>query len=206
MERLWPDLPPERAAGSLRVALHELRRGLAPELEANAPGNPVLAEGETIRLALGDGDEWDAAAILEVVGADAAESLEVEVDRLRGAERRYAGPFLPEWPYEDWAAATRAELEDGYREVLVRLADALMTTGRVSEAIRWYRKLLTLDPEREGSHRALMRCYAAAGERAQALRQYHACRTVLQREQGIPPSPETRALYAELLGDGPAAD
>ena len=206
MEWLWPDLPPERAAGSLRVALHELRRGLAPELEANAPGNPVLAEGETIRLALGEGDEWDAAAILEVVSADAAESAEVEIERLRVVEARYAGPFLPEWPYEDWAAAMRVELEDGYREVLVRLADALMMSGRVSEAIRWYRKLLTLDPEREGSHRALMRCYAATGERAQALRQYHACRTVLQREQGIPPSPETRALYAELLGDGEPAD
>jgi DNA-binding SARP family transcriptional activator len=32
-----------------------------------------------------------------------------------------------------------------------------------------------------------------------ALRQYHACRTVLRREQGIEPDSETRALYQRLL-------
>ena len=50
-----------------------------------------------------------------------------------------------------------------------------------------------------------MRAYAAAGERALALRQYHACRTVLRREQGIEPDPETRALYAAVLREEPSA-
>ena len=50
-----------------------------------------------------------------------------------------------------------------------------------------------------------MDCYATTGERAQALRQYHACRTVLRREQGIAPDPETQALYERILrAEGPA--
>jgi DNA-binding SARP family transcriptional activator len=61
------------------------------------------------------------------------------------------------------------------------------------------------EPEREGWHRDLMTAYAAAGERALALRQFHACRAVLRREQGVEPGAETRALYLSLLREDPAA-
>ena len=44
-----------------------------------------------------------------------------------------------------------------------------------------------------------MRAYAAAGERALALRQYHACRATLRAELGVEPSEETAALYRSLL-------
>ena len=50
-----------------------------------------------------------------------------------------------------------------------------------------------------------MRAYAAAGERAMALRQYHLCRTVLRREQGVEPGPEIRALYLALLAEDTGA-
>ena len=42
-----------------------------------------------------------------------------------------------------------------------------------------------------------------AGEKALALRQYHACRAVLRRELGVEASPETRALYQLILEDKP---
>ena len=69
-------------------------------------------------------------------------------------------------------------------------------------AERW-RRLVSLDPEREGWHRGLMRSYAAADERALALRQFHACRAVLRRRQGIEPGAETRSLYAAILREEP---
>ena len=87
-----------------------------------------------------------------------------------------------------------------------RLAAALVDAGRPREAIPRYRRLLLLEPEREGWHRDLMRAYAAAGERALALRQFHACRTLLRREQGVEPDAETRALYAALLREEDAAE
>jgi len=46
-----------------------------------------------------------------------------------------------------------------------------------------------------------MRAYTATGERARALRQFHACRAALIREQGVEPSAETRELYTTLLAD-----
>ena len=164
MEWLWADLPPERAAAALRVTLHELRRALAPELEANAPGSPLVSGGETIRLVLDDRDHWDAAAMLRLARpAGDDEPAEAAIARLRRAEALYGGPFLPEWPYDEWARGFRAELEETHREILEQLADALARAGRVAEAIRRYRRLVGLEPEREGWHRALMRCYASAG-------------------------------------------
>jgi DNA-binding SARP family transcriptional activator len=58
------------------------------------------------------------------------------------------------------------------------------------------------EPEREQWHRLLMRAFAAAGERALALRQFHACRTILRRELGIDMSATSRELYREILMSG----
>ena len=44
-----------------------------------------------------------------------------------------------------------------------------------------------------------MRSHAAQGNRAEALRVYQQCRQLLADELGIDPSPETEALYLELL-------
>ena len=59
------------------------------------------------------------------------------------------------------------------------------------------------EPEREAFHRNLILGYAEAGEKALALRQYHACRAVLRRELGVEASPQTRALYQLILEDKP---
>ncbi|HSI31716.1 MAG TPA: bacterial transcriptional activator domain-containing protein, partial [Miltoncostaeaceae bacterium] len=88
------------------------------------------------------------------------------------------------------------------RDVLFAVAERMAEAGRASEAISRYRLLLALEPEREGWHRALMRTYAAAGERALALRQFHACRTLLRERLGVAPSRETRDLHTQILREG----
>ncbi len=44
-----------------------------------------------------------------------------------------------------------------------------------------------------------MRCAAAAGDRAGALRAYERLRTVLGEQLGADPAPETEAVYLEIL-------
>ena len=78
----------------------------------------------------------------------------------------------------------------------------MAVAGLGSVAISRYRLLLAREPEREGWHRALMRTYAAAGERALALRQFHACRTLLRERLGVAPSRETRELHTRILREG----
>src|SRR5262249_19264979 len=60
-------------------------------------------------------------------------------------------------------------------------------------------RLVARDPLREESHRLLMRLCQASGDRARAVRAYHVCATTLERELGIDPAPETRAVYESLV-------
>jgi DNA-binding SARP family transcriptional activator len=162
-----------------------------------------VGEGEAYRLVLGDLDSWDAAEFLALARtALDPRSGGARIERLETAEAAYGGPFLPEWPYEDWALERRAEVEEANQRVLAALADALMAASRPDAAVSRYQRLLALEPEREGWHRGLMRAYAATGELALALRQYHACRAALRHGQGTEPGRETRALYSALLSGG----
>jgi DNA-binding SARP family transcriptional activator len=199
VEWLWPQLAPARGLAALHSTLYALRRAIEPGLSRGAVSSLVITEGETYRLALGEADSWDAAEFLALARDASRGTPRARLDSLGAAESAYTGQLLPEWPYERWSEARRAEVEDAYRDVLERLAEALVADGRPEAAAPRYRRLLALDPEREGWHRALMRVYAQGGERALALRQYHLCRAILRRELGVEPSAETRALYAELL-------
>jgi DNA-binding SARP family transcriptional activator len=197
LEWLWPHLPPGRGLASLQTTVHTLRQALEPE--AHVP-RLVVTAGETYRLVLSERDEWDAGRLMRMAeAARAAASPVAALGPLLAAERADTGPFLPEWPYEEWAAPRRAEIERVCREVLERLAETLLALGEPQAAAARYERLIAADPERESSHRGLMRAYALAGERGLALRQYHACRTLLRERLGVDPSAETRSLYLSLL-------
>jgi SARP family transcriptional regulator, regulator of embCAB operon len=58
---------------------------------------------------------------------------------------------------------------------------------------------VALEPFRETSYQLLMRAHAAVGNRAEALRVYEHCRRLLSEELGVPPSPQTEAVYLEIL-------
>src|SRR5207253_7839201 len=60
-------------------------------------------------------------------------------------------------------------------------------------------RLVAHDPLREESHRLLMQLCHASGDRARAVRAYHVCAATLERELGIEPAPETRAVYESLV-------
>jgi ATP/maltotriose-dependent transcriptional regulator MalT/DNA-binding SARP family transcriptional activator len=200
IEWLWPHLPPERGLGALHSALYALRQWLEPSFARGAASSVIVADGGAYRLALERRDYWDAGAFLFLARqAAAVHTLEDQLDRLLAAEAAHAGPFLPEWPYEDWAAARRAEVERTHHEVLEGLAEALAAANQARAAVSRYQRLLEIDPECERWHRALMQTFLQAGERALALRQYHACRKVFREQIGVEPSAETRALYAAML-------
>ena len=198
LDWVWPNLPPDRGLASLHSTLHTLRRVLEPDLARGAGSSRVVADGEAFRLVLGDdGDLLDVAHFLAL--ADQASSPDASIEELVSAEAAYAGPVVPEWPYAEWAQMRRVEVAEAYAAVCERLAEELVLVGRPTAAIARYRRLLALEPEREGWHRALMRVYARSGERALALRQFHACRALLRRELGVEPGPETRDLYNAVL-------
>ncbi len=56
------------------------------------------------------------------------------------------------------------------------------------------------EPLRESAHRLLMQAYSSHGEAARALAHFETLVTLLQREVGSRPAPETRAVAGRLSG------
>jgi YVTN family beta-propeller protein len=99
-----------------------------------------------------------------------------------------------------WVDAKRRELTDVLRRALATLSDASLRSGDDAEGAKWAEELIVLEPYREKGYRRLMEAHAAAGNRGEALRVYERCRRLLSEELGAYPSPETQAIYRELLG------
>jgi SARP family transcriptional regulator, regulator of embCAB operon len=98
-----------------------------------------------------------------------------------------------------WATRMRTNLE----EILVRayesLSEIFVWSGEPATATRYATLAVEVEPFRETAHQRLMRAHAAAGNRAEALRAYERCRCLLSDELGVSPSPQTEAVYMEIL-------
>ena len=79
------------------------------------------------------------------------------------------------------------------------LSEIYIWNGELALAARLAEQAVALQPFRETSYQQLMRAHAAAGNRAQSLRVYERCRSLLVEELGVPPSPQTEAVYLEIV-------
>lgn len=116
----------------------------------------------------------------------------------------YRGDFLegftlPDSPnFDDWQLFEAESLRQELALALERLAREHGARDEHQAAIPYARRWVTLDPWHEPAHQCLMQLYARDGQRAAALRQYQECVRILDRELGLPPGPETTALYESI--------
>ena len=82
---------------------------------------------------------------------------------------------------------------------------AHLGAAAAGRAIEVARRAVELDPAKEAAYRQLMCALAAAGERGEALRVWERCRVTLVEELGVDPSPETEAVYLQLIDATPPA-
>jgi predicted ATPase len=117
----------------------------------------------------------------------------------------YRADLLPSC-YDDWIVPERERLRLRYRQALAQQIQLLEAQRDYAAAIGHAQRLLQDDPIDEAAYRDLMRLLALNNDRAGALRVYHTCVTVLQRELGVVPSLPTREVYESLLRlDSPGA-
>jgi len=192
----WPDSTEAQAHTNLRNLLYHLRQAL-PEADRF-----LYADNQTL--------QWQAEApftldVAEFEGALAkAERVEQTGDQvalgtaLEEAVDLYGGDLLPSC-YDDWILPERQRLRQAFTEALEGLILLLEDQRDYRAAIGYAQRLLRHDPLHEATCRRLMRLQALSGDRAGALRTYHTCATVLQRELAVEPSPATRQAYERLL-------
>ena len=99
----------------------------------------------------------------------------------------------------EWVAMKRREHLDLLLRSLDCYAQICLHIGQISLAVEMAGQAVSLEPYRETGYQRLMTVHAMAGNRAEALLVYGRCRELLFAELGVDPSPETEALYQELL-------
>ena len=110
-------------------------------------------------------------------------------------------PFLPN-AEATWIESQRSALRAMQLRALQCLVTASANNGETALAVQHASEMVQLDPFRETSYQLLMRMHAVAGDRAEALRVFARCREHLREELGVSPSPQTQAVYLEILRPG----
>lgn len=188
----WPDMPDAAARRNLSHHLTHLRLSL-PE--------PELLVKDRDKVWLQSEHFWCDAASLR----NATALHQQNMPRLRQLAAFYKGPFLEgfslpgSFEFDLWSTSERAALERIYLEILSVLVDGCISTGDITRAITFIQKYLEIDELSEEFHQRLIKLYAASGERSAALQQYERCSSILSRELGIRPLPETNSIYRAVL-------
>lgn len=181
----WPDHERSAAQQILRTMLHDLRKHL---------GESLLAEGDM--LALAPDTIVDARCFERELSARQA-----DIAALTATLELYRGDFLTGFSladtpqFDDWVASER----ERYRLLAIRgftrLAQLHESQRHYANALDALTRALAFDPLQEDLQRSALRLHYLNGDRAGAIRCYESLRQLLDAELGVPPMPETRALY-----------
>jgi DNA-binding SARP family transcriptional activator/ATP/maltotriose-dependent transcriptional regulator MalT len=195
----WPDTTDRQALSNLRTAVHRLRQAL-PNADSflqvdrqNLQWRPALAESPWI-LDVQDFEDSLAQAEREEQSHNGKGMRQA----LESAISLYRGDLLINC-YEEWILPERDRLRQAFLRALERLIVLLEREQDYESALRMAHQLLRHEPLHESTYRRLMRLHAALGDRAAALRVYHTCASVLERELGTEPSRATRGVYERLM-------
>ncbi len=182
----WGELSQERARGALRQALYHLRQSLGE-------GVVVTRGDEEIGL---DVDRfWSDVAAFEdaLERGDREEALELyRGDLLQG----FFVAGAPE--FERWLDGRRGELRERARVAAWELAQGAEAEGKATEAARWARQALRLEPLDEELLRQVIELLGRLGDRSGAVREYEAFAARLAEELELEPAPETQTLIEAI--------
>jgi tetratricopeptide (TPR) repeat protein len=136
---------------------------------------------------------------------EAQVSAPESLDALATALGLYRGDFLEEFSLPDlevfdrWMMAERERFRQLAVHGYVSLAELHEAQQHYSAAYDTILRAVALDPLQEETQRVAMRIQYASGDRAGAIRRYEQLRAQLDDELGVPPMPETRALYDAIV-------
>lgn len=197
IERLWPEVSPERGRGSLRTASSQIRRAVRTNCVVRQPEGLILS-----------GAWVDTASYLQAAHrASAAARVRHHARVLalvRAAEPLYVDDFHAHDDESDWAVAHRQHLRRARHEMLCDAAAAAFDLHLYRESLDFATTAVDVDRSSETGHRLVMRAHAALGDLGSALRAFEDCRAHLAETLGTDPSTQTQDLHLRLLRGDPA--
>lgn len=200
-ELFWPELDQARSRAALNTAVWRVNKvirkqsGLVlrstAEVLALVPDPAITSDVQQFETSIRHGLEiWDGVSQLP---ADVRQEL------VRGVALCNAA-FL-ENSNAEWAVVERERLFNLHLRGLGILMQDRGLARDYEGALEYGARVLALDPFREQVQCEVMWLHMLSGQRARALMQYRAYRTLLAREMGIEPMAEMRALAAHIQQD-----
>jgi DNA-binding SARP family transcriptional activator len=196
-ERFWQESDESRQRSALSSALWRIARKIPRH-----PGLTLRTTDSTVCMTIDEAIPVDSRELCALVhqachndGLDNACAQRLE-EALRASE----APFM-DGIGADWALAERERISSIRIRGLIALMRWNGENRRYEDAIQLGRRILCEDPFRESVQIDMMWLYVLNGQRAQAIRQYHAFAKILADELGIEPMPETQALFDHIRND-----
>jgi DNA-binding SARP family transcriptional activator/tetratricopeptide (TPR) repeat protein len=194
----WPESTDAQALTNLRRELHNLRQILGRDGSLVVRSRDLCwCDSDTCRVDLRVFTTARSAALAaDAVGDDAGVLVHAAA-----AVECYKGDLLP-GVYDEWLLEMRSGLDRQCADLCDLLAAVGARAGDTLGAARAMRRRIQLQPLEETGYRTLMLLQADLGDRAGAISTYHHCASVLERELGVAPAPETRQAFQRLITDG----
>jgi DNA-binding SARP family transcriptional activator len=191
IETFWPSAGP-RGVASVRQAMHTLRQRLEPERARHAGSAFVAARFGGYELERDgiwiDVDDFELSARegLKALATGDDETAEAALTRAVGL---YAGDFLAEEPYAEWALDERERLRDLAGQALRGLAGIREAAGDLEGATKHLQRLADLQPYDMDVQRDLLALLLRRGRHADAVRRFdvvrHRHRKVFNEDPGF---------------------
>lgn len=215
---LWPNSSERAARTNLRHVLANLRH-VIKDRQTSPPFLHITRQ--TIQFNPASNYKVDVARFSALVLANSqlatASQLATygpasSINSLEEAVALYQGPFLAGFsladsaPFEEWQLLTREHLARQMLAALKGLIGHYEARGVYQQALAHAWRQVELEPWLEESHQQVMRLLALTGQPSLALIQYETCRRLLAEVVGVEPTPETRALYEQILASDLAVE
>lgn len=199
---LWPEFDQNHALANLRRVLFSINKLIGPEILSITRENVGLNPDSLIWQDISEFHQ-----LLETVKSHqhSDNNLCPEcIYHLEKAVNLYRGDFLEGInlrdcsEFDDWQYLERESFRAGLASTFEKLAFAYSSNEDWEKAILVTRQWVNLDHLNENAHRMLIRCFALAGQRSAAIRQYEECVHWLHDELGQSPEEATVAIYTKV--------
>jgi DNA-binding SARP family transcriptional activator len=201
-EILWENQPSAKAKKCLRQALWRLQLALTDSNKSQE--TEIVADSDWIQISPSASLWLDIAQFERIFNVfnnkDPRDLTRKDFRAIGSAVDLYRGDLLEGW-YQDWCLFERERFQIMHLLLLDKLIQYCELYGHYAAGLTYATEILRHDHAYERAHCQMMRLYAMAGDRTQALHQYQRCVTALHNELDIEPSEATKQLCEEIRSD-----
>ena len=186
----WPESSNAQLKKRFKNAIYRLRQALGSDI--------VLYDGDLYWLNRDLDYEYDVETFRDKLAlAEKTDDAEVRLKAYQEAIALYRGEYLEDIG-EGWVILERELLRRAYQEALLHAADIRYDRGEYSQVIDLCERAIREDVCLEPAYRLEMQVFDVLGNRSGIVKTYKRCKEALERELGVPPSPQTEELYLYL--------